>query len=693
MEAWLQGLLSWVSAHPTWAGAFVFLISMAESLAIVGVVVPGVAMMFAVGALIAADALAFWPTMAWAVAGAVAGDGLSFWLGYHFRERLTGFWPFNRHPAMLERGVEFFQRYGGKSVAFGRFVGPVRAVIPLVAGMLSMPPGRFLLANVVSALAWAPAYLLPGIVFGASLELASEVAWRLVVLILVAALLVGTVVWTVRTLFRALQPHAASWVAGILRWSELHPKLGEIAAAITDPGHPEGRGLAMFASLLVVSTLAFVAILTATVEAGGWGGFDYAVYQALQSLRTPWADHLFVFVSRLADGPVVLAVVVAVGGYHAAHRRWRNLLYWLAAASFAFLAPAILKPLLQVPRPDADLQGVYSYAFPSGHALRATVIYGFLAVELARGMSTRWRWLPYAGAGLIACGVALARCYLGVHWLSDVIGSLALGSAWVAALGVAMYRHTSLPGRWITAGGLAVAALVVAMGTLTWSRQEADLAHYQPAPAPIQIAPSDWWEKDWARLPSEREDLRRSQSHPLTLQVAGGKERVVQFFLSLGWERPVPLDWRALLRMLSSSTPIDRLPVLPQVHAGRHDAITLTRQDGPDQRMVLRLWPTQAQLEPSLEPLWIGSVSRQSPQPLLGVLRYAATESDFVAPLDSLAGEISGVPVRAPNRPDPPLLIWLLSQVPETRARATLPSPSGEAADARSPGDRALSPR
>ncbi|MES9896122.1 MAG: VTT domain-containing protein, partial [Candidatus Thiodiazotropha endolucinida] len=96
--------------------------------------------------------------------------------------RLRGFWPFNRHPATLQRGITFFQRYGGKSVALGRFFGPVRAIIPLVAGMLGMPPLRFLAANILSALVWAPAYLLPGIVFGASLELASEVAFRLVAL-------------------------------------------------------------------------------------------------------------------------------------------------------------------------------------------------------------------------------------------------------------------------------------------------------------------------------------------------------------------------------------------------------------------------------------------------------------------------------------------------------------------------------
>ncbi|MGD8617175.1 MAG: DedA family protein, partial [Gammaproteobacteria bacterium] len=151
MSGLFEQVLSWVSLHPVWAGIIVFLVAMAESLAIVGVLVPGVAMMFGVGALISAGALEFWPTVAWAVAGAVLGDGLSFFLGRHFQDHLPGLWPFSRHPEMLQRGIDFFQRYGGKSVVFGRFVGPVRAVIPLVAGMLRMPPGRFLAANVASA--------------------------------------------------------------------------------------------------------------------------------------------------------------------------------------------------------------------------------------------------------------------------------------------------------------------------------------------------------------------------------------------------------------------------------------------------------------------------------------------------------------------------------------------------------------
>ena len=129
--------------NPLWAGVIVFLIAMAESLAIVGVLVPGVVMMFGIGALIATGVLEFWPTFAWAVTGAVAGDGLSFFLGRFYQQQLTGIWPFTRYPQMLDRGVRFFERYGGKSVVFGRFVGPVRAVDPPGGGHDGYAIGSF----------------------------------------------------------------------------------------------------------------------------------------------------------------------------------------------------------------------------------------------------------------------------------------------------------------------------------------------------------------------------------------------------------------------------------------------------------------------------------------------------------------------------------------------------------------------
>jgi undecaprenyl-diphosphatase len=175
LTEWFTELLGWIELNPAYAGWVVFSIALAESLAIVGVLVPGVVILFGAGTLIGAGILDFWTMCAWAIAGAIIGDGLSFWLGHHF-EYLTERWRwFRLHPDHLQRGVDFFRKYGDLSIALGRFFGPIRAIVPLVAGLMRMPPKRFYIANVLSALVWAPAYLLPGMLLG---NLGSDANWE-----------------------------------------------------------------------------------------------------------------------------------------------------------------------------------------------------------------------------------------------------------------------------------------------------------------------------------------------------------------------------------------------------------------------------------------------------------------------------------------------------------------------------------
>ncbi|MCF6282402.1 MAG: VTT domain-containing protein [Candidatus Polarisedimenticolaceae bacterium] len=209
MSDLIAPLLNWISQNPIGSGWVIFLVAMLESLAIIGLLVPGALMMVGFGALIASDTLAFWPTVGWAAAGAVVGDGISFLLGCHFTERTATLWPFSRHPKLLKHGVIFFQRHGTASVALGRFIGPIRAVIPLIAGMMGMSPKRFLLANLLSALLWAPIYLLPGIALGSAFDQATDATVRLITL----GLLLLTVGWSLLWLLKRLLPIAMAKAA------------------------------------------------------------------------------------------------------------------------------------------------------------------------------------------------------------------------------------------------------------------------------------------------------------------------------------------------------------------------------------------------------------------------------------------------------------------------------------------------
>lgn len=184
--------------------------------------------MIAAGALIGMGVAGFWPMLFAAIAGAVVGDGFSYWIGYRYRDRLRVVWPFRRHPEWLALGESFFHRHGGKSILFGRFVGPVRPIIPVMAGMLGMRVALFYTAHILSAFVWAPGYLLPGMAFGASLALAGKVAARLTLLLVLLGALIGLVLWLVRWLFRALSPRAGLMVQGLLAWGGRHPRLNRI---------------------------------------------------------------------------------------------------------------------------------------------------------------------------------------------------------------------------------------------------------------------------------------------------------------------------------------------------------------------------------------------------------------------------------------------------------------------------------
>lgn len=636
LSGWLHqsfsDLVVWIELYPARAYFLVFLTACLESLVVVGLFLPGTVLMFAIGALIATDALAFWPACLWAAAGAVTGDGLSFWLGRHFHQRLRVVWPFRRYPGLINHGVDFFHRHGGKSVVFARFIGPVRPFLPAVAGMLDMPAGRFLLVNVLSALVWAPAYLIPGVVFGASLSLAAEVAGRLVVLILLIVGLVWFSLWLIHRLFNLLQPHLASWTDRALVWGRHHPRLRPLAGALLEPEHPEARGLALWMLLLFLSLAALGLLLARPLT-----GIDHWLHAGLQGLRTPTADRVFVAVTTTGDSLPVLAGLALVLAWLAWRGYGRAAGHWLFAALGAWAMAQGLKALLQVARPVAMFDGVAAFAFPSVHVTLAVVAYGFLAILIAREISPERRWLPYSLAGLPIVLIAFSRLYLGAHWLSDIAGGLALGLATVALFGIAYRRHPApaLPWRRLL-GVFLVLHLVLAAGH-TGMQFERALARYAPLQEKTPLNRSEWLAGDWRGLPAYRLDLAAGEQHPLNVQYLGTLEALEAALTARGWRSPPPPAFDKLLLWLSPDTTATRLPVLPQIHDGHYESLRLIKAGADDRLTILRLWRSERIQHSTRTPLWIGSVSVLEPTRRFAYLVYLDTRYDPAAGLELLA--------------------------------------------------------
>lgn len=181
----IHDIVEFIRLHAVWAGPIMFLVSFGESFVGFSILFPGTTIMVLAGTMVRWPLnpngfLDMWPLLVGGVTGAVIGDAISFWLGERFGHLLDKHWYFERHPELLPRGYRFFEQYGIASVFVGRFFGPVRAVIPLVAGIMRMGWPQFWIANIGSALIWAPALLLVGTGFTRAVEaIGAAHGWRL----------------------------------------------------------------------------------------------------------------------------------------------------------------------------------------------------------------------------------------------------------------------------------------------------------------------------------------------------------------------------------------------------------------------------------------------------------------------------------------------------------------------------------
>jgi len=639
---YVDTLLTFITHHTWLAYGAVFIVSLSESLALVGLLMPGTMIMFGVGAVVATGSLSLKPVLLLAMSGAVAGDGVSYWMGNYYKERLVNIWPFSRYPEMLKKGEVFFHRHGGKSILFGRFVGPVRPVIPVVAGMLGVRPVRFIVVNVLSAIGWALVYILPGVFFGASLAVAGKISTRLAVLILILVAGVWSLIWLCRKTVSLFERKGPAWLAWLNKWATKKSRCPSLL-------YPFKRLLAF----LLVGEQGeewLIVFLTMVLFAAGWGFLgilqdvlakdplvvaDQAVYNFLQNLRTHWADNIFVAVTELGDSFVNISLACAVllallvKGLHRAAG------FWALNAIGGLLGVQILKWAIHLPRPLAIYHGASAYGFPSGHTTMSVILYGFLAILLATGLSGARRWRLFLSVVLVSFIIGLTRLYLCAHWLSDVLGGYFIGASWAALMGIAYQKgpKKAIPRRLL--GLTAVLVFMISGGWHMIQRHEKDMRFYAPRHNEKTIALSFWQTDGWRELPASRIDMEGEPEQPLTLQWAISPSGASSFLMNEGWERPLSLNLKSFFGMFSRNTPIEQLPVLPRLHNGRMERLCLVRMD-QDRRFVLRLWSTEVKIEGNETPLFVGTIEEQQDQGLVGLITMARDTGEYERPLNLL---------------------------------------------------------
>lgn len=645
---WLQAMLSWLTAHPQWAGFVVFSIAMLESLLVVGVVVPGAIAMFGFGALIAIGVLDPWSTYLWAVAGAICGDGISFWIGYRFKDRLRVMWPLKNHPQMLAKGEDFFRQHGGKSVVLGRFVGPIRAVIPTVAGIAGMSPMRFAVVNVLSALAWAPAYLLPGFVVGVSLlSLASQIAWRITVILL--ALLGGVLIvfWLARRIYRALAPLSEDILARIVVWSQNFPRYGWIIDSLLDSRRPDTPALSRLGLAIAACLWALIGFSALNLGRADHAGWDSAIYNLLQNIRFPSLDSFMIGVNALGTPVVAGAVAIAVAIYFSMIQNWVALRHWLAVAVFAGFAQMSLFVFTGSDFAMDANGNPTPVSGPSGHVIAVAAIYGLLTIMLGRSV-TSLRWTGYAVATTLIIGVGFAQIYLGAHWFSSVVIAWGIGLIWAILVGIAYRRHRQDSVG--SAGVLSIVAITVAI-SLTWqisSSHDSQQKRFRPPLAAETITQSQWRDGLWETLPARRLDIQNYPAEPLQIQFAGMLSEFETVLSANGWQRAAPFSIGSFVTTLKPDAAISDVPILPRVHSHK-DSKAIWFKTENDSQWVLYIWSTHFVLGPS-ENLFLGTIEKQRANTLgYFTIRQSTTTGD--AAVDYFKTQVHGLTARVVERP------------------------------------------
>lgn len=218
----------------------------------------------------------------------------------------------------------------------------------------------------------------------------------------------------------------------VVRALSKRPRLARFLRQRLDRRTAGGFGLTMSA-VIVFGVAVVVGVLLDMVEgSSGLAAWDEQVAEWGAANATPVGVDVLTVITHLGGTPVVIAAVVAAGMSDYLLRRRAEVLVFLASVLIGEkLIVNGLKLLIDRDRPDLlPLISFSGASFPSGHTAAAAAVWPAVALVLGRGAPRLVRALLAAGAAVIAVAVAVSRALLGVHWLTDVIGGLAIGYGW-----------------------------------------------------------------------------------------------------------------------------------------------------------------------------------------------------------------------------------------------------------------------
>lgn len=611
---YVQHFTDWLKNHSEWSLLLTFLISFIESLAIIGSIVPGSVMMTMIGILAGTGVMRVDLTLITATLGAIAGDGGSYLLGYYFSDRLFNIWPFKKYPKWLAYGKAYFERYGGKSVFFGRFVGPLRSIIPMIAGMMQMKRLEFLIANSISAVGWSIVYVGPGILIGtASSDLSAESATRLFLIILSILLSIWLMSLGVRRGWKHLSLYLPDQLHHLWCKAKTIRILKPLMRPLTPPNEINHTRTCAFVLLFFIFFLLSILLMEWIFNETTLESIDMPVYFFLQSFRTHAFDVFFTIMALLISPYPMIVLILALIGFSIFLSQWRTLKYWLSLCMCCLLLGLSFNHYIETPNIDTALFTESSPLFPANHLVFATAILSFLMFKISTyAQSSFTKSLKLLSIGILSFA-AIALLYLGDNWLTGVLAALSIGLC-IAIFHWIFYRryHEKKDFLYtlISAFVLYIATCIIVICI----DLKSTMIEHSPSPQQFVLTHNAWWKQKQPLLPIYSSTRLGRPAALFNIQYLGSLQHFQHTLEKHGWKIQSFSFLNAVLSKTGMSSATQPTP-LNQFYLNQKPQLVMTYRS-IDQKtiLILSLWRSNFHLLNHSSPLWLGSIQPcQSP--------------------------------------------------------------------------------
>lgn len=610
-----HSMIQWLHSHPEWGSFLIFLFSFLESFALVGLIFPGTVIMTGAGILIGSGILPFKPIYFYAALGSFVGDYLSYGLGYYYRDNLKSIWPFKRYLNVIAKGEAFFNKHGGKSVFIGRFIGPIRPLIPLIAGSLKMPVLRFLIVDISASLLWAFAYLLPGFIIGAaSLALPHDAAKRILIDLGLLIVLACIIYWTLKfslvkiTVFldRAIQrfwlflgrhPHGRFFY-NLLKISHI-------------PDDHSQLGIAIFA--LIFWIFFFVLVISVMTHSGLYH-IDQPLHHFFRSAYSLTIEKVMLLITYVGTPSNMGILWVIVLAWLCLRRYWFTAIHWALVGFMAAGMAEVFKLLVASPRPLGLQITPDGYSFPSGHTTMSTALFSFLAIIIAQDRDEYFGWFCYCTAALFCVLVGLSRVYLGAHWVTDVLAGLALGLACSLSVAISYRRYRSKQKHIIELVLIVFLSLSVLWAHSYFHSFKKNIEAFKPVWSNMTITENSWWQSGISHEPLYRKNRLGKNIQTLNIQWLGSLNQISAILSQQGWQLNSKSVLLHTISYFGEKNPAQTLPLFSALYQDQKPQLlmsTLVPANGS--LLVLRLWKSHVNIinqnTGATTLLWVGEVS------------------------------------------------------------------------------------